>query len=216
MTNSVSVVAPASGTVGTGLAISGTVSPAADTVSILLSQQNATLPSGNFVSATTASGAFNGVLVPAAPGTWYAWAWDQATGAYSVSSAIVVAGAGASAIQAFPVPVSQISDLVIEAYLGQQTTATVTAVASPSAPAPLTAQFNTVPTVPANGAVQLATISAGLFQRVFDTDTSGNTLSVYPPEGHQIGALGVNQPAGMVDGQSNDFCFMGGTQWEIK
>lgn len=112
MTNAVTISAPATGTVGQTIAVSGTVSPATDTVSLMLSQQNATLPTSPSVSATTANGSFAGVLAIPAAGTWYVWAWDQATGAQAVSAAIAVPNAAQTAVLAVPMPASEAGSLL--------------------------------------------------------------------------------------------------------
>ena len=112
MTNAVTISAPATGTVGQGLAITGAVVPATDTVSIMLSQQNSTLPTGPFVSATTSNGAFAGVLTPVTAGTWYAWVWDQATGLSAVSGAITVPNAALLAVLAVPISAEQVASLL--------------------------------------------------------------------------------------------------------
>lgn len=112
MTNSISVNAPATGTVNVALAISGTVSPAPDIVSLQLAQQNITLPTGAWTSATTQNGTFAGTLVPPASGNWYVWAWDQATGLSSVSDAVAVPNPALTLVPAVPIPNSQVAVLI--------------------------------------------------------------------------------------------------------
>jgi hypothetical protein len=112
MTNAVTVSAPGTGSVGVGLAVSGTVTPAADVVSLQLAQQNTTLPSGAWTPATTSAGTFSGVLVPPAAGTWYAWAWDQITGLSAVSAAVSVPNPLLPLVPASPLSVEQGADLL--------------------------------------------------------------------------------------------------------
>jgi hypothetical protein len=90
VTAHLSVVAPATGAVGTPLNVSGSVSPSADVVNIQLSAQNNQAPATVWTAATTTAGAFSGALTPAAAGTAYAWAQDPATGLTAVSAAISV------------------------------------------------------------------------------------------------------------------------------
>jgi hypothetical protein len=112
MTNSVTVLVPSTGSVGQDLAVSGTVSPAADVVTLALSQQNATLPSGPFVAATTTSGAYAGTVTPIAPGTWYVWALDPTTGISAVSSAISVPNPALPLVAAVPITTQQGASLL--------------------------------------------------------------------------------------------------------
>jgi hypothetical protein len=112
MTNAVAVSAPGAGVVGQGLAVTGTVAPAGDQVSIVLSMQNATLPTGPFATASTANGVFAGALVPVAPGIWYAWAWDQTTGVSAVSGPVAVGNTALQSIQAVPISVEQAASLL--------------------------------------------------------------------------------------------------------
>jgi hypothetical protein len=112
MTNSVTVSFSGTPAVGAALTVSGTVSPAADVVSVCLSQQNTTLPTGPFFYALTTSGAYSTTLTPTAPGTYYAWAWDQATGAQAVSGAIVVPNPAVPALAAVPLAESAAAALL--------------------------------------------------------------------------------------------------------
>ncbi len=109
MSNSITVSAPASGTVGAFLAIAGTVYPEADTVQLQLSNQNATLPSGAWYGAQAAAGLFTSLLLPVAAGTWYVWAYDPVTGVQAVSSAILVGSTGQSLV---PIPTSIVASLL--------------------------------------------------------------------------------------------------------
>lgn len=119
MTNAVTIYALGSGTVGVGLSVSGTISPAGNTVSIQLAQQGTTLPSaGAWLPATTSGGMYAGVLVPPAAGTWFAWAWDQLTGASAVSAAIVVPSPSMPMVAAAPLAVEQGQDLLGTAAAG--------------------------------------------------------------------------------------------------
>jgi len=109
MTNAVTVSAPGTGVVGQSISVNGTITPATDTVFLALSQQNATLPNTIFQAVTPGSGgAYTGVLIVGAPGTYYAWAWDQATGLSAVSGAIVVGSEAGQLIDAVPVPIAGI------------------------------------------------------------------------------------------------------------
>jgi hypothetical protein len=64
--------------------------------------------------------------------------------------------------------------------------------------------------------VVLPTVTPGTPVRIFYTATGGNTLSVYPPPGQQIGTLVANAPSGMFVNMANDFCFVGNGTWLIK
>lgn len=112
MTNAVTVTAPASGVVGQGLAITGTVAPATDTVSLQLAQQNATLPTGTWTPATTVNGAFAGVLEPVSAGNWYVWAFDQLTGLSAVSGVISVPNNALPILNAAPLSDEQAATLL--------------------------------------------------------------------------------------------------------
>ena len=68
---------------------------------------------------------------------------------------------------------------------------------------------------PGTGVV-LPTVAPGTPVRIFYTATGGNTLSVYPPPGQQIGTLATNAPSGMFVNMANDFCFVGNGTWLIK
>jgi hypothetical protein len=119
MTNSVTVSAPATGVVGSALAVSGIITPVMDVVSIQLDQQNATLPTGPWMAATTANGTFAGTLTPPAAGTWYAWAYDQITGVSAVSVAIIVPGVVLASVPAVPLSVQQAESLLGVAAAGE-------------------------------------------------------------------------------------------------
>jgi hypothetical protein len=95
VTASIVVSAPASGAAGAGLNITGTVSPVADAVNVQLATQNTVAPTSGWTAATSSDGSFTSSLIPAAGGTYYAWAQDADTGLSAVSSAIVVAAAPA-------------------------------------------------------------------------------------------------------------------------
>jgi hypothetical protein len=88
---SLTVSAPATGTAGTALAVTGTVSPAADAVNVQLATQNETAPTSGWTAAVTTSGSFAASLTPASAGTYYVWAQDPASGLTDVSGAITVA-----------------------------------------------------------------------------------------------------------------------------
>jgi hypothetical protein len=112
MTNSVTVTAPATGAVGSSLAIFGTVFPITDVVSIQLDQQNITLPAGAWTAATTADGVFAGALTPPASGIWYVWAYDQVTGASAVSSGVAIPNNVLPLVAAAPLSVQQAESLL--------------------------------------------------------------------------------------------------------
>jgi hypothetical protein len=90
---SIAVSAPATGTAGTALTVTGTVSPAGDAVNVQLATQNLTVPTSGWVQASNVAGAFTASLTPAQGGTYYAWAQDAASGLAGVSAAIAVTAA---------------------------------------------------------------------------------------------------------------------------
>jgi hypothetical protein len=87
---SLSISAPATGAAGVAMVVSGTVSPAADSVNVQLSAQNGVAPSSGWVAATMSGGAYSAAVTPGASGTYYAWAEDPVTGVTAVSAAIAV------------------------------------------------------------------------------------------------------------------------------
>lgn len=95
VTASLSITAPSTGAAGTALTVSGTVSPATDSVNVQLSAQNSTVPASGWIAATNNGGNYSAAVTPAASGTYYAWAQDPATGDTAVSAAITVAAAAA-------------------------------------------------------------------------------------------------------------------------
>jgi uncharacterized protein len=92
-TASVTVTAPGSGTAGTALALSGTVSPSGASVSVALSSSGTVLPTSGFVAATVSAGSWSASVTPAAAGTAFAWAKTATAGITGVSAAITVAAA---------------------------------------------------------------------------------------------------------------------------
>jgi hypothetical protein len=92
---SLTVNAPATGSAGTALAVSGSVTPAADSVNVQLSAQNTSAPTSGWTAAVNSAGSFTASLTPSAAGTYYAWAQDPATGLAKVSAAITVGAAPA-------------------------------------------------------------------------------------------------------------------------
>jgi hypothetical protein len=92
---SLNINAPGTGTAGTALTVSGTVSPAADGVNVQLSTQNAAAPTSGWIAAVNSAGNFSAALTPAAAGTFYAWAQDQASGLTAVSAGITVTAGAA-------------------------------------------------------------------------------------------------------------------------
>jgi hypothetical protein len=92
---SLSVSAPATGVAGTAVNITGAVSPVADAVNVQLATQNSTAPTSGWTAAVNSAGSFAASLIPAAAGTYYAWAQDPVTGLDAVSAAMTVAAAPA-------------------------------------------------------------------------------------------------------------------------
>jgi hypothetical protein len=112
MTNSVTVAVAGTGTAGAALAVTGTVSPAGDSVQVQLSTSATSLPSGAWTTATTANGNFATTLTPVAAGTWYVWAYDPVTGAQAVSGAVVVSSGALLTVAALPLPTSLVASLL--------------------------------------------------------------------------------------------------------
>jgi len=92
---SLTISAPATGSAGAALTVTGTVGPAADSVNVQLSAQNVTAPSSGWTASVNSAGNYTAALTPAAAGTYYAWAQDPATGLTAVSAAITVAAGAA-------------------------------------------------------------------------------------------------------------------------
>ena len=112
MTNAITITAPGAASVGAPFAVTGTVSPADDTVQVQLDTQNATLPNGPWDAATTAAGTFAGVVEIVAPGTWYVWGYDPITGASAVSSAVTVPTTALNFVEGIPVSTSTVASLL--------------------------------------------------------------------------------------------------------
>jgi hypothetical protein len=112
MTNSVTVSANGTGLVGAALAVTGTVSPADDSVQVQLSTSATTLPAGAWTSAATANGAFAVTLTPVAAGTWYVWAYDSITGAQAVSAPVLVTSPALQTVAALPIPTAVVASLL--------------------------------------------------------------------------------------------------------
>ncbi len=112
MTNAVTVSAPSAVVVGAYFAVTGTVSPAVDTVQIQLAGQNTTLPTGVWFYCQTANGVFSGLVQAVAPGTWYVWAYDPLTGVSAVSGPVVVGAAGITDVPAVPVATATAASLL--------------------------------------------------------------------------------------------------------
>ena len=74
----------------------------------------------------------------------------------------------------------------------------------------LSSQWNEVDTVAANTGVLLSSYQPGQAQTVFNGDT--NPLSIYPPPGMQINALGVNAAFSLTAGLRATFDFISSTQ----
>ncbi len=138
--SAVTVLAPAAGAVGQLMPVTGTVSPAGDTVQLQLSSQNATLPSAAWTAAQTAAGDFTGAVMPVAPGTWYVWAYDPVTGAQAVSGPVVV-GAQAGVV---PVPTSIVASLLGGSAAGETPDELTAAVAAADSDTALVAQSGKV------------------------------------------------------------------------
>lgn len=92
---SLTISAPASGTAGSALSLSGAVTPVGDAVNIQLTTSNSTVPTSGWVAAANNAGAISGALTPSAAGTYYAWAQDPSSGLTAVSSAITVTASAA-------------------------------------------------------------------------------------------------------------------------
>lgn len=137
MSNSVTVLAPGTGSVGAFLSVTGTVTPQADVVQLQLSNQAATLPTGPWYGAQTANGAFTGSLMPVAAGTWYVWAYDPVTGAQAVSGAVAVGGIGGTVV---PVPTSIVASLLGGSAAGETPDALTNAAAASDTDTALVAQ----------------------------------------------------------------------------
>jgi hypothetical protein len=88
-----SVSAPATGAAEAALTVTGTVSPAADSVNVQLATQNTVVPTSGWTPAANTAGNFTVALTPDAGGTYFAWAQDVTTGLSAVSSAITVSAA---------------------------------------------------------------------------------------------------------------------------
>ena len=80
----------------------------------------------------------------------------------------------------------------------------------------LTSTWNVVTTNASGTGVILQTTPTGTAIRVFHAASGGNILSVYPPAGHTIFSLTTNSPAGMIENQVNDFCYLGSNLWMVK
>lgn len=74
----------------------------------------------------------------------------------------------------------------------------------------LNAQWNEVDTVPAGSGVLLSAFGEGQSQTVFNQGL--NPLSVYPPPGSQIDALGANIAFALAAGARHTFDFLTGSQ----
>jgi hypothetical protein len=90
---SITIDAPTSGTAGSALSLSGTVSPVGDAVTVQLATQNLTVPTSGWTPASNVAGSFTASLTPAQGGTYYAWVQDAASGLTAVSAAITVTAA---------------------------------------------------------------------------------------------------------------------------
>ncbi|WP_284944576.1 hypothetical protein [Acidisoma cladoniae] len=94
--STITVAAPATGTTGTALGLSGTVSPGGDSVTVVLGISATSAPTTGAVSATVTTGAWTASLTPTAAGTYFAWATDTTLGTTAVSTAITVAAAASA------------------------------------------------------------------------------------------------------------------------
>ena len=122
MTNSVTVSANGAGMVGAALAVTGTVSPAGDTVQVQLSTSVTTMPTGAWTIAATANGMFAANLTPVAAGTWYVWAYDPISGAQAVSGAVLVASPALQTVAALPIPTAIVASLLGGSAAGRRLT----------------------------------------------------------------------------------------------
>ncbi len=95
VTATLTISVPANGTAGTAVTVSGTVTPASDSVNLQLSTQNTVAPTSGWAAAINNAGNFSITLTPSVAGTYYAWAQDPVTGITAVSSAITVTATAA-------------------------------------------------------------------------------------------------------------------------
>jgi len=86
---------PTTGTPGTALALTGTVSPSGVAVQVGLSSSASSAPS-SWVSATVSGTGWTASLTPASAGTFYIWAEQTATPSVQAVSGAVTVGSGAS------------------------------------------------------------------------------------------------------------------------
>jgi hypothetical protein len=89
------VTAPASGTAGVPLAVTGTVVPPGNTVYFALGPSS-TISPGAWIPANNTGGALSSELTPLYAGTWYAWASDFTAGGKVVSGPIEVTASSAA------------------------------------------------------------------------------------------------------------------------
>lgn len=107
--------------------------------------------------------------------------------------------------------------LTVTEYLNTSVTTGIVASGSSQGTATaIAAQTNVVGNVASGTGVILPIVSAGTPVRIFHRASGGQTMSVYPPSGHQIESLGTNSPSGMIAGQANDYCYVGGNLWLVK
>ncbi len=95
ISGSLTILAPATGIIGSALTITGVVVPAGDAVSIALSSTNSTAPTTGWVATTNNGGNFSGSLTPLASGVYYAWARDEVLGLTNSAGVITVSAAPA-------------------------------------------------------------------------------------------------------------------------
>jgi hypothetical protein len=197
MSNSVTVAVAGIGTVGVALAITGTVSPAGDSVQVQLSTSGTTLPTGAWTTATTANGTFATTLTPVAPGTWYVWAYDPVTGAQGLSGSVAVVSGASQTVVALPIPTALVASLLGGSAAGETPDELPAAAAPSGSDTALVAQggksilaqpFSVIaqwlatqlpgfllPTVPVTASVALETSLHN--QRILVVEAAGVTLS---------------------------------------
>jgi hypothetical protein len=195
MTNFLTVSVVGAGMVGATLAVTGTVSPAGDTVQ--LSTGAATLPTGAWTTATSANGTFATTLTPVAAGTWYVWAYDPVTGAQAVSGAVTVASPALQIVAALPIPTAVVASLLGGSAAGETPdelpaaappAGSDTALVAQSGKAILAQPFSAIaewlaaqlpgfliPSVPVTGSVALESVVHN--QRILVVEAAGVTLS---------------------------------------
>ncbi len=162
---------PGTATVGTALALAGTVSPGSTAVQVGLSSSASVAP-GSWTSATVSGTGWTASLTPSAAGTFYIWAEQTAaTSIKAVSGAVVVSAAGGSGLS---------YNLVSGSGNGSLTGTTLVTTSTGSAPATdwtssiVHAANDVAPNITLSA---IGSITAGKFW--FDTTNTGVTPGTY-------------------------------------